>query len=45
MKGKVVSVNISDKKGVRKKPVGEAYLKTDFGMKAMPMLLPNGTGR
>jgi MOSC domain-containing protein YiiM len=32
MKGKVVSVNISDKKGVRKKPVKEAILKTDFGM-------------
>jgi len=32
MKGKVVSINISDKKGVRKKPVAEAAIKTDFGM-------------
>jgi len=32
MRGKIVSVNISDKKGVRKKPVKEAILKTDFGM-------------
>jgi MOSC domain-containing protein YiiM len=32
VKGKIVSVNISDKKGVRKKPVKEAILKTDFGM-------------
>jgi MOSC domain-containing protein YiiM len=31
MKGKVVSVNISDKKGVRKKPVGEASLEANFG--------------
>jgi MOSC domain-containing protein YiiM len=30
--GKIVSINISDKKGVRKKPVKEAILKTDFGM-------------
>ena len=32
MRGKIVSINISDKKGVRKKPVKEAILKTDFGM-------------
>ncbi len=32
MTGKIVSINISDKKGVRKKPVKEAILKTDFGM-------------
>ena len=32
MKGRVISINISDKKGVRKKPVKEAILKTDFGM-------------
>ena len=32
MKGKIVSVNISDKKGVRKKPVKEAILKTDYGI-------------
>ena len=30
--GKVVSVNISDKKGTRKKPVPEGHLKEDFGM-------------
>ena len=32
MKGKVVSVNISDKKGVRKKSVGEASMEANFGM-------------
>jgi MOSC domain-containing protein YiiM len=32
MKGKVISVNISDKKGVRKRPVGEASLEANFGM-------------
>ena len=32
MAGKIVSINISDKKGVRKKPVKEAILKTDFGI-------------
>jgi len=32
MKGKVVSVNISDKKGVRKKPAGEALIKAGFGI-------------
>jgi MOSC domain-containing protein YiiM len=32
MIGKIVSLNISDKKGVRKKPVKEVFLKTDFGM-------------
>jgi len=32
VKGKVVSINISDKKGVRKKPVKEALIKTDFGI-------------
>lgn len=32
MKGKIVSINISDKKGVRKKPVKEATIKTDFGI-------------
>ena len=32
MKGRVVSINVSDKKGVRKKPSGEAALKTDFGI-------------
>jgi MOSC domain-containing protein YiiM len=30
--GKIVSINISDKKGVRKKPVKEALIKTDFGI-------------
>jgi len=32
MSGKVVSVNISSKKGVRKKPVDEVFLKTDYGI-------------
>lgn len=32
MKGKVVSINISDKKSVRKKPTKEAVIKTDFGI-------------
>jgi len=33
MKGKVVSINISTKKGIRKKPVKEAKIVTDFGIK------------
>ncbi|HUO77546.1 MAG TPA: MOSC domain-containing protein [Thermodesulfovibrionales bacterium] len=32
MAGKVVSLNISDKKGVRKRPVPEVVLKTAFGI-------------
>ncbi|MBI5025195.1 MAG: MOSC domain-containing protein [Nitrospirae bacterium] len=32
MKGRVVSVNISDKKGQRKKKTAEAYLREDFGI-------------
>ena len=32
MPGKVVSINISDKKGVRKKPVEEAVIRTDYGI-------------
>ncbi len=32
MSGKVVSVNISGKKGVRKKPVEEVVLKTEYGI-------------
>lgn len=32
MKGKVVSINISEKKGERKTPVQEAVLKEDFGI-------------
>lgn len=32
MKGKVVSINISDKKGVRKKPLREAFLRANFGI-------------
>ncbi len=28
----VISVNISDKKGMRKRPVGEALLKVDYGI-------------
>jgi MOSC domain-containing protein YiiM len=34
MQGKVVSINISDKKGVRKKPVQEAVIKTNFGIES-----------
>ncbi len=30
--GKIVSINISDKKSVRKKPVKEAVIKTNFGI-------------
>jgi MOSC domain-containing protein YiiM len=33
MKGRVVSINISDKKGIRKKPVKEAEIITDHGIK------------
>ena len=32
MKGKVVSINISEKKGERKTPVQEAVIKEDFGI-------------
>lgn len=32
MRGRVVSINISDKKGIRKKPVNEAEVKADFGI-------------
>ena len=32
MKGKVVSVNISDRKGVRKKPVEEVVIRTGYGI-------------
>lgn len=32
MSAKIVSVNISDKKGVRKKPVEEAVVRTDYGI-------------
>lgn len=32
MKGKIISINISDKKGVRKKPVKGAIVKADFGI-------------
>jgi len=33
VKGKVVSINISDKKGVRKKPAKEAFIQTNYGIK------------
>jgi MOSC domain-containing protein YiiM len=33
MNGKVVSINVSDKKGIRKKPISEAEILTDFGIK------------
>jgi MOSC domain-containing protein YiiM len=32
MPGKIVSLNISDKKGVRKKPVDEVTIKTGYGI-------------
>lgn len=32
MQGHVISINVSDKKGMRKKPVNEAELKTEFGI-------------
>ncbi len=32
MRGKVVSVNISDRKGVRKKPAKEALIQTNYGI-------------
>lgn len=32
MTGKVVSINISDKKGMRKKPVEEAFIKENTGI-------------
>lgn len=32
MKGKVISINISEKKGERKTPVQEAVVKEDFGI-------------
>jgi len=33
MSGKVISVNVSDKKGVRKKPVPEIAVNADFGIR------------
>jgi MOSC domain-containing protein YiiM len=33
VKGRVISINISDKKSVRKKPINEAEIVTDFGIK------------
>ena len=32
MPGKIVSLNISDRKGVRKKPVSEVFLKAEYGI-------------
>jgi MOSC domain-containing protein YiiM len=32
MTAKIVSINISDKKGVRKKPVGSAVIKENYGI-------------
>jgi MOSC domain-containing protein YiiM len=34
MSAKVVSINISDKKGVRKKPVDEVVIKENYGIEA-----------
>lgn len=33
MEGKIISINISQSKGVRKKPVNDAVLIADFGIK------------
>jgi MOSC domain-containing protein YiiM len=33
MEGKIVSINISDKKGIRKNPVAEAMISENFGIK------------
>ncbi len=30
--GKIVSINISDKKGIRKRPVKEAFINEDYGI-------------
>jgi len=32
MSGKIVSINVSEKKGVRKKPVEEVMLRTEYGI-------------
>jgi MOSC domain-containing protein YiiM len=32
MPGKIVSINVSEKKGVRKKPVEEVMLRTEYGI-------------
>jgi MOSC domain-containing protein YiiM len=32
MSARVVSVNVSDKKGIRKKPIGEVVLKAEYGI-------------
>lgn len=34
MSGRVVSINISDKKGVRKRPVDSAVIKENYGIEA-----------
>lgn len=34
MKAKIVSINISDKKGVRKKPVDSVVIKENYGIEA-----------
>ena len=34
MSAKVVSINISDKKGVRKKPVAQVLIKENYGIEA-----------
>ena len=31
MTGKVVAINTSEKKGMRKKPIKEAVIKTNYG--------------
>jgi MOSC domain-containing protein YiiM len=32
MPGRIVSINVSDRKGMRKKPVGEASVRENFGI-------------
>lgn len=34
---KVAAINISEVRGIQKHPVPEAYLKADWGSRAMPM--------
>lgn len=45
IKGKVISVNISSRKGMRKKPVKEAELLQTMASKMTPMPQVHGTGR
>ena len=42
--GKLIAINISEKRGTEKKEIQEAQLVTDFGLPEMHMQV-NGTGR